>query len=435
MMNKYKIHLPELYPYQEEVKNHLARFKVLAVGRRAGKSFFARIDALDRAVNEGQTVWLIYPSYGTAIEHWNKLMVSLDDGNAPFVDKVRLAERMIVFKSGGSIYIKSGDKYNNLRGAGLDHVVMDEAAFIKEEVFTSVILPSLADKQGSALLISTPYGRNWFWKFYNLGQDKAYKDWMSWQLPSTVSPMITVEERDLQRRIIPRRQFLREWMADFGGTGGGAFIGFEDTQTVPPLPDDYEFSIGTCDVGIDWGRKDDYTVVSAFNRQTREQVFLDRFTDIGFETQAARICKHLKLIKPRMVSVEYNHIGMVMFELLRKKISKEVRPGNPGLLLKAVEMTNPEKNRLVDHYGALIEHKYVQHFTEDHEFGVVQGQEVSGYTVEHTDSGLKLKFGNSPEAGHDDIVVANMLAVRKIPIPLIGIEDDGFKSIDNPFYF
>ena len=60
----------------------------------------------------------------------------------------------VTFPGGGSIAVKSADNPQRLRGEGLTYLVMDEAAFVREETWTEVLRPTLTENKGSALFIS-----------------------------------------------------------------------------------------------------------------------------------------------------------------------------------------------------------------------------------------------------------------------------------------
>jgi phage terminase large subunit-like protein len=53
--------------------------------------------------------------------------------------EVRLVEKLINLPSGGSVQVRSADDPNSLRGDGLDLVVMDENAFIKEAAWVEAL--------------------------------------------------------------------------------------------------------------------------------------------------------------------------------------------------------------------------------------------------------------------------------------------------------
>ncbi|HLA43758.1 MAG TPA: hypothetical protein VJZ27_10000, partial [Aggregatilineales bacterium] len=154
------------HPGQALILNHPARFRVVACGRRFGKTELAKLDVIITA-QDGGVAWWVLPTYSMAQDVWSDLVRMLEplDGI-----KISQSKYTIHFPDAGSISIKSGHNPARLRGSGLDSVVIDEAAFCHEDVW-HVLRPALADRSGKALLLSTPQGRNWFWQLYQKGFD------------------------------------------------------------------------------------------------------------------------------------------------------------------------------------------------------------------------------------------------------------------------
>ena len=146
-----------------------ARFKVLAAGRRWGKSSLGVILAL-RTGLEGGRAWWVAPTYPIAQLGWRVLKQL--SRKIPGVE-IREDDRIVRLPGGGEIQVKSADNPDSLRGAGLDGVVLDEAAYVKEEAWTESLRPALADRQGWALFISTPNGLNWFHRLYERARQLA----------------------------------------------------------------------------------------------------------------------------------------------------------------------------------------------------------------------------------------------------------------------
>lgn len=418
-----KLSLPKLYPFQQEIIDHPARFKVVSIGRRAGKTFAAKIAALDVAVNWGGDVWLVFPTYGTAQEHWREIVNSLR--GAPFITYQSLANRRLEFASGGAISIKSGDKPDNLRGAGLDFVVVDEAAFIERRIFNEVLLPAVSDRQGTILLISTPYGKNWFYDMWLRGQDERYPQFMSWQFPTTVNPDFPKEEFELMRTTMPIADFRREFLAEFHGTGGGVFNNFEGQALLDPLKEPVSGHSYT--MGIDWGRKNDFTVISVFDRDSGDQVWLDRFNDIGWEIQSRRVQRAIKFWNPSYCYVETNSIGDVMFEQLKSFVTSD----NPTTKMRPVYMTNIVKRSLVDEFAGLLENKRIRLITGEHPLGAEQLSEFSTYELSRTQSGNMITY-RAKKGYHDDFVTAGMVACKGLRIKRKS--GSASKSAENIFF-
>ena len=154
---KYKVTLPQLHEGQTEVAMSNARFKVLSAGRRWGKTRLGVWLCLEKAW-QGKRSWWIAPTYAMALEGWKDLRnIGVEYGTV-----IKESEKTIITPTGGMVSIRSADNPDRLRGAGLDFVVLDECAFMKENTWAEVIRPTLTERQGGALFISTPKGFNWF---------------------------------------------------------------------------------------------------------------------------------------------------------------------------------------------------------------------------------------------------------------------------------
>jgi predicted phage terminase large subunit-like protein len=214
-----------------------ARFKVLAAGRRWGKSIGVGIvAALDGhgpgrcfrgALNGGQ-VWWVVPEYPlTGRSRWRQLKRAT---RHVWVDKNEV-ERRVEFPGGGSITLKSADDPDSLRGEGLDGVVVDEASLMSERAWTEALRPALSDRQGWALFLFTPKGRkNWTWKLLLRGLTPteaadagasgeelgmAMEGWRAWRRPSSDNPQLTPDELAAARLELGSLLYAQEYEAAF----------------------------------------------------------------------------------------------------------------------------------------------------------------------------------------------------------------------------
>src|SRR5690606_37736870 len=129
-----------LLPKQREVLEHPARFKVLCCGRRWGKSRAAAyIIIISALARPDQTFFLVSPNYPQTKIIWRMLKKYLPKES---VKRIMEGELYIELKNGSMILAKSGDNPPELRGEGLDGVVIDEAAFVKPEVWNEAIRPA-----------------------------------------------------------------------------------------------------------------------------------------------------------------------------------------------------------------------------------------------------------------------------------------------------
>ena len=155
---------------QQEITTSSARFRVVIAGRRFGKTHLAVRELCKYAREPNRNCWYVAPTYRMCKQIvWDKLKYKLQDLN--WVTKVNESDLAITLKNNSKISLRGADNPDSLRGVSLDFCVLDEFAFIEPEAWTSVIRPTLSDRQGSAMFISTPTGRNWAYDLYQRGLD------------------------------------------------------------------------------------------------------------------------------------------------------------------------------------------------------------------------------------------------------------------------
>lgn len=211
---------------QRKIVQAPQRFKVACCGRRFGKTTLAIWLICREASQPNKEIFYIAPTYRQAkMIAWKKLKNKLLD--LRWVSKINETELSIVLKNNSIISLKGADGgAQNLRGVGLDAVIMDEASLIDEEAWTEVLRPALADKQGWALFISTPAGMNWLKDLFDLAED--YPDeWASFQFTSIEGGNIPEAEIEAARRTLDARTFSQEFEASFVNFSGRVFYAFD----------------------------------------------------------------------------------------------------------------------------------------------------------------------------------------------------------------
>ena len=210
-----EIELPDLHELQRQIAEDDTRFKIVVAGRRWGKTRLGIAMAIKYAL-EGGRVWWIAPTYPMAMEGWRDIRQMVYDIESA---ELQEAQKLINFPGCGQLQIKSADNPQRLRGAGLDFVVLDECAYIKEETWAEIVRPTLTDKQGHALFISTPSGFNWFSRLFD--RAKTNDEWKSWQFHTNTNPFIPKDELNSAKNEIGSFLFSQEYEAQFVEAGGG----------------------------------------------------------------------------------------------------------------------------------------------------------------------------------------------------------------------
>ena len=209
----------QLLDWQTEVMKSDARFKVVAAGRRTGKSHLAAISLILAALDERQgKVFYVAPTQGQARDViWHTIFDIAGD----IVERSHINNLEITLAGGNTIYLKGADRPDSLRGVSLKHLVLDEYAFMKPDVFESILRPALADRKGSLIAIGTPEGRNHFYDMFTGAQ--SWNDWENFHFTSFDNPLVDPSEIEHARQTLPAWAFRQEFMASFDARTGGMF--------------------------------------------------------------------------------------------------------------------------------------------------------------------------------------------------------------------
>jgi len=229
----------ELLPWQQDVYNAKERFKVVAAGRRCGKSRLAAwmliLNALEASKGH---VFYVAPTQGQARDiMWGVLL----DLAHPIISGSHVNNMQIKLINGATISLKGADRPDTMRGVSLKFLVMDEYADMKPSVWEEVLRPALADQKGSALFIGTPKGRNHFYELYKyaeLENDPTYK---GWHFTSYDNPLLDPQEIDVAKKSMSSYAFRQEFMASFEALGSEIFK--EDWVVFGDDPDEGDYYI------------------------------------------------------------------------------------------------------------------------------------------------------------------------------------------------
>jgi hypothetical protein len=381
------IKLAQLHTMQRRITQHAARYQVVCTGRRSGKTTLA-VDILANAAIEGESWGYFAPTYGMLSPVWRTLKKTL----AGVTASKNETERRLTLVTGGSIECWSLDNADRVRGRKYHGLIIDEAAQVPDllDGWQNAISPLLTDYRGRAYFFSTPNGFNGFWHLYNRGIDPLYPEWQAWQYPTSANPHIDPAEIEAQRNELPERAFRQEYLAEFMTDSGGVFRSVTDVSTLAPSA---PTEGGQYVFGVDWGRSNDFTAISVIDASTGEQVAIDRFTQIGWAVQQARIIAMYRHWKPVSIIAEENSFGDVNIEALLKE----------GLPIRRFSTTAQTKTPLIDALAVAIEKGNIRLLNDR-----VQMAELQAYEMQRLPSGA-YRY-TAPSGGHDDTVMALALA-------------------------
>lgn len=202
------------------------RWACLVAHRRAGKTVSAINDLIRAAVmckSRNPLFGYIAPYRSQAKSvAWGYLKQYA----APISQQANEQELEITLVNGAKIRLFGADNADAMRGLGFDGVLLDEFGDFKPSVWGSIIRPALSDKQGWAVFMGTPKGKNQFWDVYQTSRMNP-EEWFSLRLKASDSGILPQSEIDAVKAQISEDQFMQEYETNFEAAIIGAFYGVE----------------------------------------------------------------------------------------------------------------------------------------------------------------------------------------------------------------
>ena len=335
---KTKYKLPKLHPAQLEVAKSKARFRILVAGRRFGKTRLGTLLCLAKAM-EGKNAWWVAPTYAMALEGWK----TVRDLAGKYGMEVKESEKTVYTKAGGFVTVRTADNPDRLRGAGLDLVVLDECAFIKEQTWKEVLRPTLTERKGGALFISTPKGiQNWFKRLYDEAENNP--DWERWQFSSYDNPMIDRKELATAKKEIGSFLFSQEYEAEFVEQSGGLFksewLKYYTKETITEFNENGNYEdyiyiktaessvrqkdlkiMTTVDLATSTKESADYTVVTTIGVDKNNNIYV--LDVIRNRIEAPDVVKLLEQVyekwNPLFIGVERAGFQLALIQIIRRQ--------------------------------------------------------------------------------------------------------------------
>lgn len=369
------IRLSKPHETQARVLAERRRFNVLCCGRRWGKSALA-VNLLCETALNGKPAGYFTPTYKLLDGTYKECLLALE----PII-KRKNEHQFIELITGGIIDFWSME--NELAGRSRKYAiaVVDEGAFAKNlwTLWTESIRATLADLKGSAWFLSTPKGKNDFYKLYckGLSEDK----WKSWQMSTYTNPYIDDEEIDDARADLPELAFSQEYLAEFNDNVANPFGMEFIRQCIMPMSKD----LPVC-FGVDLAKSYDYTVI----------IGLDGYGHVcyfeRFQNDWAMTTERIKQL-PRGVAIAIDSTGV------GDPIAEEVARGR---YVDSVKFTSQSKQQLMEGLAMKIQRSEIC-FPD----GIIRN-ELENFEYQYTRTGVKY---SAPSGLHDDCVCALALAV------------------------
>ena len=213
-------------PAFSTLHNRIERWAVVVAHRRAGKTVACVNELLRAALTATQPDFrgaYVAPFYRQAkAVAWDylKRYSSVVPGIV-----VNESELRIDYPNGARVQLFGADNADALRGLFFDLVIADEYGDWKPSVWGYVIRPALADRQGRAIIIGTPKGRNQFWEIFEKAKRSA--DWAALMIKASESAILPEAELEALKRELTDDAWRQEMECDFDAALPGAIFGKE----------------------------------------------------------------------------------------------------------------------------------------------------------------------------------------------------------------
>ena len=375
------------HPKQREILYSILKGKekyhIVSVGRQFGKSLMGMNLALWWGVNNSpcKILW-VAPVYSQTTKVQKEIYKSVQ--NTGLVKVCNFSDNIIELVNGSEIIFRSAERYDNIRGYTFDYGILDEAAFMKEQAWQEAIRPTLSVRGKKVLFLSTPKGKNWFYKMYNLGKGGDNENYKSYRGSSFDTPFIDEKEILDAEKTLPRSIYEQEYLATFINDGGEVFTNIKTFSTYPQ-PE------GQIYCGIDLGRQVDYSVALFMDSKGRV-IDTYRNNKSSWGEMVEDISKKINKYEA-ITLVEVNSIGDVIYEQLKNKV-KSIYP---------FVTSNKSKQEIIE--GLILDFNSDMIHIPSQELFSPLYNELNTFTYQYSQKTRSIKYG-APEGLHDDCVMS-----------------------------
>jgi len=387
----------EPFEYQQKLLLDQNPRIVACMGRQTGKTTTIAVKAVHYAYTRpNSTVLITSPSLRQSMIMFDRILSFIF--RSPYLPaSIVRKTRTIIQLSNGSQIVALPCSENLLRGYTAHLIIMDEAAFMPEEVITQVVFPMLSTTNGSAIFLSTPWGRDHF--FYRAFMDPNYS---VHRIKSSDCPLIKPEFLEEMRRNMTDQAYRMEYEAEFVEAASCYFPQdlirscVDSALTIMPSLET-EILPGEYYAGCDFGKLQDYSVVTVVRRggDLLQLVYLYEFPlDTPYTVVIGHLVRANQKFRLRKVQIDQTGVGEPVLEEL----------SNQEVPAEGLTFTVKTKEELLSCLKIAMEQKRLR-MPYDRRLC----QQINEQQYAYSKSG-HLQFSH-PEGGHDDMLWSLGLAV------------------------
>ncbi len=359
----------------------------MPIGRQFGKTILGENQGVKWAVENNWNIGWVSPTYKQCKKVFKEVLRAL--GKCPYLTKTNNSDLILEFDTGSSILFYSAEAYDTIRGETFDALILDEFAFFKSQAWDEVLKATVLVKGKKVLIMSTPKGKNQFYKLCKMAADS--EQYTCIKGTSYDNPHIEASEIDDAKASLPDHIFRQEYLAEFLDDGASVFRNIKECIKTGEVTRNMF-------AGIDLGRADDWTVLTIVNDRN-EEVFAGRWRHMEWSTIISNLVDVLNKFKPNTL-VESNGAQDAIYEQIKDKVNF------PKARVKPFVTTSKSKQMIVEDNIVCFENK---------EIGIIgydwQVNELEVFTYEYNLKTRTIKY-SAPIGLHDDYVMSRSIATH-----------------------
>lgn len=376
----------------DKIEDPQVKYVTLCVGRQVGKTLLSENLLLKWSLSKpGQVSMFLSPTYQQSRKVFEDIERAVIESN--LIKSSNKSNYEMEFVNGSKILFRSAERPDNLRGLTLNYLIIDEAAFIKDDIWTEILRPMILVKGKKVLFVSTPKGKNWFYGLHLRGLSEEQPNYITISGSSFDNPYIDTQELDEAKSTLPEDIFKQEILGEFVDTGGTVFKDIELYTTIPlwsePVQGRKYFG------GLDVGRQEDYTVLTILD-ENGNVVYIYRDRQKSWDSivqEVVSICNRYKA----SIFCEVNSIGDVIYEQVKKRYNN----------IHPFVTTNTSKQNIIeDLIFSLNEGRLL---LPSNELYPVLTNELKSFTYTYSPKTRKVVYG-AINGFHDDCVMSLAIA-------------------------
>jgi len=396
----------EPFDYQKEFLDSANNRKLFVAGRRVGKSRSASWKALWYAITHAEAeVLLTAKTQRQSMELFRQIKSEMRGSKAESDEwGIQRETRTEINFSNGSriVCLPLGRDGSNIRGYGADLLIVDEAAYVPEEIFQEVLMPFLAVGENQFVMISTPRGkRGFFYKRFDEAE-RDENDYFVQQVPTWKNPRVPEKFIERQRNNLTPMQFKREIRGEFDENADAYFTEEEVTHEEVAVGHPVTRETNDAYLGVDLAHtgEDESVYISV---DGNGNIFDIEHTKSKQLTDAmGRIRELDKYNQYDKILIDQTGLGAGVVDQVQEDLGQKV---------EGVKFTNDKKQSIYSNLKNNFQNRALTFRFEPNagRDSNTMKQQLTALEYDYTSTG-KLKIAH-PSGGHDDFCDSLALAV------------------------